>query len=154
MFKIFQKNNLSKMFSVKSIIILLVIIVLIWSLYNYSNSKWTVNDLMSDAYVEQPAPKQSVSTPDTNPTDLLPSNSQNSAWGEIKPGEGLSQDLLSGVSGRVGLDTIGNTLKNGTLDIRSDPYIPKNNSAWGGINQSTIEPDLARVPLEIGSGYR
>ena len=52
----------------------------------------------------------------------------------------------------IGLDTIGQTLRNPTYDLRSDPVIPKQDV--GPWNQSTIEPDLARVPLELGCGSR
>jgi hypothetical protein len=50
----------------------------------------------------------------------------------------------------IGLDTIGQTLRNANLQLRSDPII--NKAAVGPWNQSTIEPDLARVPLEVGQG--
>jgi hypothetical protein len=38
------------------------------------------------------------------------------------------------------------------LQLRSDPIIQKQDI--GPWNQSTIEPDLARVPLEVGYGAR
>jgi hypothetical protein len=46
------------------------------------------------------------------------------------------------------LDTIGQTMKNANLQLRSDPVIQKGDI--GPWNQSTIEPDLMRVPLEVG----
>jgi hypothetical protein len=50
----------------------------------------------------------------------------------------------------IGIDTIGNTLRNANLQLRSEPPNPTTKvSPW---LQSTIEPDLMRVPLEIGSG--
>jgi hypothetical protein len=52
----------------------------------------------------------------------------------------------------IGLDTIGQTLRNANLQLRSDPIIQKQDI--GPWNQSTIEPDLARVPLEVGYGAR
>jgi hypothetical protein len=52
----------------------------------------------------------------------------------------------------IGLDTIGQTMRNANLQERSDPVIAKSNI--GPWNQSTIEPDLARTPLEIGVGPR
>ena len=58
-------------------------------------------------------------------------------------------DLLNAVS-RIGLDTIGQTMKNANLQLRSDPTIAKQNV--GPWNNSTYEPDLARVPLELGCG--
>jgi hypothetical protein len=49
----------------------------------------------------------------------------------------------------IGIDTIGNTLRNANLQIRSEPPNPTTKvSPW---LQSTIEPDLMRAPLEIGS---
>jgi hypothetical protein len=48
----------------------------------------------------------------------------------------------------IGLDTIGQTLRNANYQYRSDPIIPKVDI--GPWNQSTIEADYGRVPLEIG----
>jgi hypothetical protein len=52
----------------------------------------------------------------------------------------------------IGLDTIGQTLRNPNYQLRSDPIIPK--QEIGPWNQSTIEPDYGRVPLEVGQGCR
>ena len=86
-----------------------------------------------------------------NPADLLP-NDQNSQWSALNPntmnkGDVLRPDLLQ-AGYHIGLDTIGQTLRNANLQLRSDPVIPK--SQVGPWNQSTIEPDLARTPLELG----
>lgn len=86
-----------------------------------------------------------------NPADLLP-NDQNSQWSALNPntmnkGDVLMPDLLQ-AGYHIGLDTIGQTLRNANLQLRSDPVIPK--ASVGPWNQSTIEPDLGRVPLEIG----
>ena len=84
-----------------------------------------------------------------NPAQLLP-NDANSQWASLNP---VSQsnpqipDLLS-AGYHIGLDTIGQTMKNANLQLRSDPVIQKSES--GPWNQSTIEPDLMRVPLEVG----
>jgi hypothetical protein len=88
-----------------------------------------------------------------NPSDLLP-NDQNSQWSALNPntmnqGDVLMPDLLQ-AGYHIGLDTIGQTLRNANLQFRSDPIIPKANV--GPWNQSTIEPDLGRVPLELGQG--
>jgi hypothetical protein len=56
-------------------------------------------------------------------------------------------DLLQAGS-LIGLDTIGQTLKNANLQLRSDPIIVK--QSVGPWNNSTYEPDLGRVPLELG----
>jgi len=86
-----------------------------------------------------------------NPSDLLPVD-QNSQWASLNPvnqGNPITPDLLQ-AGYHIGLDTIGQTLKNPNYQLRSDPYIPK--AAVGPWNQSTYEPDLMRVPLEVGCG--
>jgi hypothetical protein len=88
-----------------------------------------------------------------SPSDLLP-NDKNSQWSTLNPnsankGDVLMPDLLQ-AGYHIGLDTIGQTLRNANLQLRSDPVIPK--SLVGPWNQSTIEPDLGRVPLELGAG--
>jgi len=88
-----------------------------------------------------------------NPQDLLPVD-QNSQWAALNPvaqGNIAAPDLLQ-AGYHIGLDTIGQTLRNANLQERSDPIIPK--AAVGPWNQSTIEPDLGRVPLEVGAGLR
>jgi len=90
-----------------------------------------------------------------NPSDLLPKD-QNSEWSALNPntmnkGDMMMPDLLQ-AGYHIGLDTIGQTLRNANLQLRSDPIIPK--ASVGPWNQSTIEPDLGRVPLEIGDGAR
>ena len=86
-----------------------------------------------------------------NPSDLLPTD-QNSQWSSLNPvnqGNPITPDLLQ-AGYHIGLDTIGQSLKNPNLQLRSDPYIPK--SVVGPWNQSTYEPDIMRVPLEVGCG--
>jgi hypothetical protein len=88
--------------------------------------------------------------PVTNPSDLLPAD-QNSDWAKLNPtfSSGSTPDLLQ-AGYQIGLDTVGQTMKNANLQLRSDPIIPKNDSVspWG---ISTIEPDMMRVPFEVGS---
>ena len=50
----------------------------------------------------------------------------------------------------AGINTVGGSLRNANLQVRSEPPNPQNRvSPWGN---STIQPDLMRVPLEIGCG--
>ena len=88
-----------------------------------------------------------------NPAELLPKDS-NSQWAQLNPsgkGELANVNLLK-AGYHIGIDTIGQTLRNANLQLRSDPIIPK--SDIGPWMQSTIEPDLMRVPLEVGVGPR
>jgi len=85
----------------------------------------------------------------TNSSDLLPLD-QNSQWASLNPVNGgnvAMPDLLQ-AGYHIGLDTIGQTLRNANYQYRSDPIIPKVDI--GPWNQSTIEADYGRVPLEIG----
>jgi len=86
-----------------------------------------------------------------NPADLLPKDS-NSQWAQLNPsGKGdLSNVNLLKAGYHIGIDTIGQTLRNANLQIRSEPPNPQMNV--GPWNLSTIEPDFMRVPLEIGQG--
>ena len=86
-----------------------------------------------------------------NPAELLPKDS-NSQWAQLNPsgkGELANVNLLK-AGYHIGIDTIGQTLRNANLQIRSEPPNPQMNV--GPWNQSTIEPDFMRVPLELGSG--
>ena len=86
-----------------------------------------------------------------NPAELLPKDS-NSQWAQLNPsgkGELANVNLLK-AGYHIGIDTIGQTLRNANLQIRSEPPNPQ--LYVGPWNQSSIEPDFARPPLEIGSG--
>jgi hypothetical protein len=86
-----------------------------------------------------------------NPDELLPKDS-NSQWAQLNPsgkGELANVNLLK-AGYHIGIDTVGQSLRNGNLQIRSEPPNPQLNV--GPWNQSTIEPDFMRPPLEIGSG--
>ena len=83
-----------------------------------------------------------------NPSDLLPTD-VNSQWSTLNPiNQGVTTPDLLQAGYHMGLDSIGQTLKNPNLQLRSDPIIPK--KEIGPWNQSTYEPDLMRVPLEVG----
>jgi len=86
-----------------------------------------------------------------NPAELLPKDS-NSQWNELNPsgkGELANINLLK-AGYHIGIDTIGQSLRNANLQIRSEPPNPQLNV--GPWNLTTIQPDFQRVPLEIGNG--
>jgi hypothetical protein len=86
-----------------------------------------------------------------NPAELLPKDSNNQ-WAQLNPsgkGELANVNLLK-AGYHIGIDTIGQTLRNANLQIRSEPPNPQ--LQVGPWNQSTIEPDFMRPPLEIGAG--
>jgi hypothetical protein len=173
-------SGFSKFFSKEKIIIFIALFILGYTMFSYSNSKGSIYDAMDDGQAEsksQPslcetsaqnvqvppsasgpdvnAPNGYAVQPVANPSDLLP-NDQNSQWSALNPvsmnqGNVAMPDLLQ-AGYHIGLDTIGQTLRNANLQLRSDPIIDKQDI--GPWNQSTIEPDFARVPLEVGYGVR
>jgi hypothetical protein len=158
----------------KLLIVVFVLLVLAIGVYYYSKSKSSFRDGLTEDTQPQPytfTPSDTSSSssytppptgqmgefssqPSIDPSDLLPKD-QNSQWSTLNPSLGSNNviipDLLQ-AGYHIGLDTIGQTLRNANLQLRSDPIIPKSQvSPW---NNSTIEGDIGRVPLEIGYGCR
>jgi hypothetical protein len=84
------------------------------------------------------------------PEDLLPKDSD-TTWAKNSPSTSGSlgdQNLLN-AGFHVGVNTVGQSLRNANRQLRSDPPNPQVKvSPW---MQSTIEPDINRKPLEIGA---
>jgi hypothetical protein len=163
-------SGFSKFFTKERTLVLIIFLILAWALFSYSGSKYMVYDQMHDGStgpakaaaptvtapeashsVTSSAPSGYATQPVANPADLLPKDS-NSKWAALNPtsmnsGDILMPDLLQ-AGYHIGLDTIGQTLRNPNLQLRSDPIITK--SDIGPWNQSTIEPEFGRVPLELG----
>jgi hypothetical protein len=81
------------------------------------------------------------------PSELLPTD-QNSTWAAANPvgaGDIQGKNFLS-AGALVGVNTVGQSLRNGNLQLRSEPPNPQ--TQVGPWLQSTIEPDLQRRPLE------
>ena len=86
------------------------------------------------------------------PEDLLP-NDENKAIQEFNISKPVGEGILQGVnmldsSYHVGVNTIGQSLRNANRQLRSEPPNPQVNvSPW---MNTTIGPDLPRRPLEVG----
>jgi hypothetical protein len=175
-------SGISKFFNRKELVIAVIVVLIGVALLSYSSSKTYRMDGMGDgtapsSYSDEtnrlakqpsvlqtsaqhvvPAPEGAIGAngyqlkPVNNPSDLLPQDA-NSEWAALNPSlsGGATPDLLQ-AGYHIGLDTIGQTLRNANLQLRSDPVIPK--SDIGPWLQSTIEPDLGRVPLELGYGCK
>ena len=157
-------SGFSKFFTKERVIILAAFLILAWALYSYSGSKTMVFDGVDSTLTAMPTAPTAPTAPTggaapngysqsnvANPSDLLPKDS-NSQWASLNPssmnkGDIMMPELLQ-AGYHIGLDTIGQTLRNPNLQLRSDPIIPK--ADVGPWNASTIEPDYGRVPLEIG----
>ena len=81
------------------------------------------------------------------PQELLPLD-QNSTWAQANPsaqGSIAGKNFLSAGS-LIGVNTVGQSLRNANQQLRAEPPCPQMKvSIW---NESTIEPDLGRRPLE------
>lgn len=146
-----------------------IIAIVVFVVFMYSGSKSFGKDffdgpgtVLSDTYQNPPLdtgamPSAPVSAgsdytmkPVANPSDLLPVDG-NSQWTDLNPAGrsgAMMPDLLQ-AGYHIGLDTIGQTLKNANLQLRSDPVIAKKDT--GPWNMSTYEGDPFRVPLELGA---
>jgi len=85
-----------------------------------------------------------------NPAELLPGDA-NSTWAQVAPnGQGELGDMNFLSSGyHTGINTVGSSSRNSNLQLRSDPPCPQVVvSPW---LQTTITPDLSRLPMEIGN---
>jgi hypothetical protein len=88
------------------------------------------------------------------PQDLLPTD-ENKAIQEFNIAKPIGEGILQGVnmldaSYHIGVNTVGQSLRNANRQLRSDPPNPQVNvSPW---MNTTISPDLPRRPLEAGEG--
>ena len=86
------------------------------------------------------------------PEDLLPTD-ESKAIQEFNIAKPVGEGILQGVnmldsSYHVGVNTVGQSLRNANRQLRSEPPNPQVNvSPW---MNTTIGPDLPRRPLEVG----
>jgi len=84
------------------------------------------------------------------PSELLPKD-MNSIWAEqnpMGPGSLKGKNFLS-AGALIGVNTVGQSLRNANLQIRSEPPNPQ--VPVSIFLQSTIAPDISHRPLEIGA---
>jgi hypothetical protein len=108
----------------------------------------SVTDIKTSSYGLPPSCSRGTIS---DPADLLPKDA-NSQWAQLNPAGGAdfkNVNLLK-AGYNIGIDTVGSSLRNANLQVRSEPPNPTTIvSPW--LN-TTIEPDLMRAPLEIGCG--
>jgi len=82
-----------------------------------------------------------------DPAELLPKGSHNE-FSQMNPGNAADITSISLLKAghHIGINTVGNSLRNPNLQIRAEPANPQVKvSPW---MNTTIEPDLLRKPLE------
>lgn len=145
------------------ILVAIVVALLVWALMSYSGNKTKVRDALGNMNGAATANlPQSTLTASSQPVvdtkvPVVPPASSLVARPTLQPSDIVLNpvnvpDLIMSPQAFIGIDTISNFLKNPSYDLRSDPIIPKVNV--GPWNNSTFEPDLARVPFEVGQGSR
>ena len=162
MLKSLQKG-LSKFFTNDKIMLLLVLAILAFAIYSYGMQKDFIRDNMTegpggspkkdemeDAPVEGEEPEVEETPAMEDTTDLLPKTEgfDTSNFATVDAKNIQAPDLLE-AGYHIGLDTIGQSLRNANQQLRSDPVIAKVDV--GPWHNSTIEADVTRVPLELGS---
>ena len=83
-----------------------------------------------------------------DPKELLPKDNNNE-WSNIMPNNDLKNVHMLNAGHHIGINSVGSSLRNANLQIRSEPIIPQTNV--GPWNNTTIEADNLRRPMEIGS---
>ena len=96
-------------------------------------------------------PPSCTQKPIVNPKNLLPRDA-NSSFSKMNPmGAGSVGNVSLLKAGyHIGINTVGQSLRNANLQLRSEPANPQLNV--GPWNSSTIGPDFNRRPMEIGCG--
>ena len=107
------------------------------------------SDIMGNGDNSGLVPNNRPNEKNYDPSQLLPTD-VNSDWKLNPAGNADFQNVNLLKAGHlIGIDTIGSTLRNPNLQIRCEPPNPTTQvSPW---QQSTIEPDLMRCNLDIGS---
>lgn len=173
-------KNIQKSLKTHHIVILVGAVILIFALYGYSSKKTAITDNMTGSNDFHVSNEQNLSPEHlenningmnnkedfapineksnevlgnkeiTDPSELLPKD-ENSEWSKLNPTSSkdmMNVNLLK--SGWMsGINTVGSSLRNANLQLRSEPPNPR--EKVGPWNNTTIEPDLMRTPLELGS---
>jgi len=121
--------------------------------FNAANPEGENSDFASTSGVKMsdqmpsPCSKKDV----VDPAQLLPKNIQANEFAKLNPkGSGSLEGVNLLTAGyQIGIDTIGTSLRNANLQVRSEPANPKANV--GPWNNSTITHQM-KPSLEIGCG--
>jgi hypothetical protein len=108
----------------------------------------SVTDIKTSSYGLPPSCSRGAIS---DPADLLPKDT-NSQWAQLNPAGSAdfkNVNLLK-AGYNIGIDTVGSSLRNANLQVRSEP--PNPTAVVSPWLNTTIEPDLMRAPLEIGCG--
>ena len=155
-------SGLAKFMKSRAVVLILLImaVLAVGLMYNYgekftasetmetSNGDAATNETENEAQQEAPVDDSASQ----NPSDLLPDpTSGSNGWDvldTVGTSSGANPDLLE-AGHHAGIDTVGQTLRNANLQVRSDPQIPI--VSTGPWNQTTIDATNIQVPFNLGS---
>jgi len=115
----------------------------------YDNKYANVKDTFENQTTQDPT--TCIKKEKLTSKDLLPNDAQNLIWSKINPSSQANiedQNFLT-AGYHIGVNTIGQSLRNANLQLRSE--IPNPQVAVSPWLISTIEPDVRSTTLEIGS---
>jgi len=120
----------------------------------FTGSKEGFADLASmegpAAFASAEAPAGCYPRAQLTPVELLPAD-QNSIYAQQNPmgtGSLKGKNFLS-AGALIGVNTVGQSLRNANLQLRSEPPNPQ--VPVSIFNQATIGPDISHRPLDVGS---
>jgi hypothetical protein len=94
----------------------------------------------------------SMGKDDLSSADLLPNENGFSSWGDAAPETNALEGRNFLESGHhFGINTVGQSLRNANVQLRSDPSIPQVDV--GPWLQSTIDQDTNKRQFEVGGDY-
>ena len=114
---------------------------------NFTSCQKPATEGFEDAGTQQPQQSPEV----LGAQDLLPAQCADSPYAQVVPnGQGnINDGNLLNAGYHIGVNTVGSSLRNANLQLRSEPANPQVKvSPW---NQTTIETDINRRELEIGN---
>jgi len=121
---------------------------------NFTGSKEGFADLASmegpAAFASAEAPAGCYPRAQLTPVELLPAD-QTSIYAQQNPmgtGSLKGKNFLS-AGALIGVNTVGQSLRNANLQLRSEPPNPQ--TPVSIFNQATIGPDISHRPLDVGS---
>jgi len=134
------------------LVVFIAIAVILWNKFTLNPQGYESMSSIAPANTINPMQEFQTIPNQTNQTNQLLPKDKNSEWNNLNPtGTGeLSNINLLKSGWQIGVDTVGQTLRNANLQLRSEP--PNPTVSVGPWNNSTITPDFMRVPLEIGAG--
>lgn len=109
-----------------------------------------VNQQLTNTYTHQQVKLDCFPKDQLVASDLLPREDGYNTWQEVNPqaqGALTDQNFLE-AGHHFGINTVGNSMKNANLQLRSDPVIPQ--VAVGPWQNSSYGPDTSRRYFEVG----